>query len=51
MFKKLVTMTNNKIKWKSRYTDCTAIKSFSEKTKHKSELEIFASQFSIDWIL
>ena len=49
--KKLVMMTNKEIKGKSRCADCMAIKSFSYKLKHKSELEIFASQFLIDWIL
>ena len=41
-------MANKKLKGKSRCTDCKAIQSFFDKIKHKSELEIFVSQFLID---
>ena len=43
--KELIMMTNKEIKGKSRCADCMANKSFSDKIKHKSELEIIASQF------
>ena len=43
--KKLAMMTNKKIKGKSRCADCMANKSFSHRINHKSESEIFVSQF------
>ena len=46
--KKLIMMTNKEIKGKSRCADCMANKSFSDKIKHKSELEIIVSQFLIN---
>ena len=46
--KKLIMMGNKKIKGKSRCAICMAIKSFSDKIKHKSELEIIISQFLIN---
>ena len=48
--KKLI-MANKEIKGKSRYADCMANKSFFDKIKHKSERDIVASQFLINWIL
>ena len=41
-------MTNKKLKGKSRCANCMANKSFSDKIKHKSELEIVVSRFLID---
>ena len=41
-------MTNKEIKGKSRCADCMVNKSFSDKIKHKSELEIIVFQFLID---
>ena len=41
-------MENKEIKGKSRCADCMTIKSFADKLKDKSELEIFSSQFLID---
>ena len=41
-------MTNKKIKGKSRRADCMANKSFSDRIKQKSELQIIVSQFVID---
>ena len=49
--KKLIMTTNIKIKGKSRCADSLANKSFSDKTKNKTELGIIVSQFLIDWIL
>ena len=46
--KKLVTMKNRKTRGKSRCADCLANKLFSDKKKHKHELEVFVSQFLID---
>ena len=46
--KKLVIMTNIKIKGISRYADCLANKSFFDKIKDKDELELIESQFLID---
>ena len=43
---KLVKMTNKKLTRKC--ADRMANKSFFDEIKHKSELEIFVSQFSID---
>ena len=40
-------MTNKEIKGKSKCAICIANKSFSDKIKHKSELEI-VSRFLID---
>ena len=48
--KKLVIMTNEKLKGKSRCANCMANKSFSDRIKHKSELKMFLSQFLINWI-
>ena len=45
---KIVLMENKEIKGKSRCADCMTIKSFADKLKDKSELEIFSSQFLID---
>ena len=42
-------MANKEIKGNSRCADCMTIKSFFDKIKHKSELQIIASQFLIDW--
>ena len=39
-------MTNKKIKGKLRCADCMANKSFSDKVKHNSELEITVSVFN-----
>ena len=44
--KNLVMMTNKVIKGTSKCADCMAIKSFSDKLKHKSQLEIFVSIFN-----
>ena len=41
-------MTNKKIKEKSRCAICMADKSFYDKIKQKSKLEIIVSQFLID---
>ena len=41
--KKLIMITNKEVKGKSRFTDCMANKSFSNKIKYKSELEIIVS--------
>ena len=41
-------MRNKDIKGKSRCADCMANKLFSDKIKHKSELETIVSQFLID---
>ena len=41
-------MTNKEIKGRSRCAICMANKSFSDKIKHKCELKIIVSQFSID---
>ena len=41
-------MTNREIKGKSRYADCMANKSFSDKIKDQNELGIIMSHFSID---
>ena len=46
--KKLVIMKNRKIRGKSRCADCLANKLFSDKKKHKHELEVSVSQFLID---
>ena len=46
--KKLIMMTNKKIKEKSRCAICMADKSFYDKIKQKSKLEIIVSQFLID---
>ena len=46
--KKVIMMRNKDIKGKSRCADCMANKSFSDKIKHKSELETIVSQFLID---
>ena len=51
IYPKKLIMTNKGIKGKLRCDDCMASKSFSDKIKRKSELEIFVSQFLIDWIL
>ena len=50
MSKKLVIMTNKKIKVKWRCADSMSIKSFFDKIKHKDELEIIVSQFLDSWI-
>ena len=49
--KEPIMMTNKEIKGKWRCATCMANKSFSDKIKHKSKLEIIVSQFLIDWIL
>ena len=46
--KELIMITNREIKGKSRCAICMAKKSFSDQIKHKSELEIIASQFFIN---
>ena len=46
--KKLVMLTNKKLKVKSRCADCMAIKSFFDEIKGKDELEIIVPQFLID---
>ena len=46
--RKLVILTNKKLKGKSRCANCMANKSFSDRIKHKSELEVFVSQFLIN---
>ena len=43
--KKLIIMTNKEIKEKSRCADCMANKSFSDKTKRKSELRLLCLIF------
>ena len=48
--KKLIMITNKVIKGKSRCAGCMANKSFSDKIKRKSELEIIVFQLLIDWI-
>ena len=48
--KKLVMMTNIKIKGISRCADCLAHKSFFDKIKDKDELEVIVSQFLIDFL-
>ena len=49
--KKLIMMTNIKVKGISRCGRCLANKTFFDKTKDKDELEVIVSQFLIDWIL
>ena len=44
--KELIMMTNKVIKGKSRCVDCMANKSFSNKIKLESELEIIVSIFN-----
>ena len=51
MSKKLTMMTDINIKGISRCAGSLANESFFDKIKHKSEVEIIVSQFSIDWIL
>ena len=51
MSEKLIMMTNIKIKGKSKCAICMANKSFYDKIKHKSVIEIIVSQFLIAWIL
>ena len=46
--KKLVMMTNIKIKGISRYADCLVNKLLFDKIKDKDELELTVSQFLID---
>ena len=46
--KELIMMTNKEINRKSRRTICIANKLFSDKIKHKSELEITVSQFLLN---
>ena len=46
--KELIIMANKEIKGKSRCAICMADKSFSDKIKHKSELEIIVSQFLME---
>ena len=46
--KKLIMMKNKEVKGKSRCADCMANTPFSDKIKHKSELKIIVSRFSID---
>ena len=48
MFKKIVMITNIKIKGVSRYADCLPVKSFVDKIRDKNELEVIATQFLID---
>ena len=48
MFKKIVMITNIKIKGVSRYADCLSVKSFVDKIRDKDELEVIATQFLID---
>ena len=48
MFKKIVMITNIKIKGVSRYADCLPVKSFVDKIRDKDELEVIAAQFLID---
>ena len=49
IYPKKLIMANKEIKGNSRCADCMTIKSFFDKIKHKSELQIIASQFLIDW--
>ena len=46
--RELIMIANKKIEGKSRCADCMANKLFSDKIKHKSELDIIVSQFLID---
>ena len=48
MFKKIVMITNIKIKGVSRYADCLPVKSFVDKIRDKDELEVIATEFLID---
>ena len=48
--KKLIMMTNIKIKGTSRCANGLAIKSFVDKVKENDELEVTASQFLIDFL-
>ena len=41
-------MTNKKIKGKSRYDGCMAVRSFSDKVENKYGLETVVFQFLID---
>ena len=50
MFKKLIMMSNIKIKGISRCADCLALKSFVDKIKEKDELEVIVSQFLTDFV-
>ena len=43
--KELVMITNISIKGTSRWAECLAIKSFSDKKKEKDELETTVTQF------
>ena len=43
--KKLIIMTNKEIKEKSRYADCMANKSLSDKIKRKSQLRLLCLIF------
>ena len=46
--KKLVMLTNKKVKGKSRCIDCMAIRSFFDEIKDKYGLETIISQFLTD---
>ena len=46
--KKLVIMTNKKIKGKSKCDGCMAVRSFSDKVENKYGLETVVFQFLID---
>ena len=48
--KKLIMMTNIKIKGISKSADCLAIKSFVDNIKEKDELQVAVSQFLIDFL-
>ena len=48
--KKLIMMTNIKIKGISKSADCLAIKSFVDNIKEKDELQVVVSQFLIDFL-
>ena len=49
--KKLIMITNIKIKWVSRCAKSLAIKSFFDKITDTNELETIVTQFLLDWIL
>ena len=48
--KKLVMLTNKKLKGKSRRVDCMAIRSLFDKIKDKDEVEVVVSQCLIDFL-
>ena len=46
--KKLIMMTNIKIKGVTRCPECLAVKSFVDKIKYNDQLEVIVSQFLLD---